>query len=249
MKLALIPPISLLDYTHRTNYQLMLPQLIEDDAYTLTYREHCKDPDTFVILDNGAAEGLVPDVAKLWEIACDFGVDEIVIPDDLGNLANTIERANDFIERVDTRWKRIKTMFVLQGNNLDEFIAAGEYAAANSRIHTIGIPRHAVETCKNRSARIIIANTIQRIRGYSKPIHFLGASPAWSTEGARLGNNGYVNQSYVRGMDTSAPFNYACARRRLGDDIVRRPPNYFELASDQFDSEILQHNVNLMQEW
>jgi hypothetical protein len=76
MYLALIPPVSLLDYTDRTDFQLMLPQLVSDDRYAYTYGHHCKDHQQFVTLDNGAAEGIETDPKLLLEMAKFYKVNE-----------------------------------------------------------------------------------------------------------------------------------------------------------------------------
>src|SRR4051812_20646349 len=130
MKLALIPPIDLLDRTCETQFQLMLPHLIYDERYAYTYRAHCRDPRQYVILDNGEAEGETIPVWKLASIAMDFGVNEIVLPDTIGNMLDTMEKAEAFIDMATDGFDlvtrafleyRTKFMFVVQGQNLQEF--------------------------------------------------------------------------------------------------------------------------------
>ena len=252
MRLALIPPIELLDTTARTDMQLMLPHLIESDAYTYTYKKHCDDPDQFVILDNGEAEGERIGIDNLLDIAIDFGVDELVLPDVIMDADETQLKSATALNWIKRRFETdgvawdFSFMFVAQGKSYKEFIESAFWAASNSQIQTIGLPRHMIKTCNDPEARISLADTLQ-LSG--KAVHLLGGSPYYPNE-----LDDYVWPSCVRSTDTSAPFNYAYADRYLaelqsGESYVKRPEMYFDLPVEQFDEDMTKQNIDQLIRW
>lgn len=259
VKLALIPPVSLLEYTDRTDYHLMLPQLMGDDKYARHYEALCQSDD-FVILDNGLAEGYKATDEEMIRLAMAYEPDEVVIPDIMKGFSANIRRCQDFL----TSWYEYAPngvpipglMFVLQGQNIHEFVASGIWALGKASVTTIGIPRHAVETCRDSQARSAIANTLHvaatQLNRHSrmKPIHFLGGTPSHMEEIRYLANEYYTIPNYVRGMDTSMPFNcafYGCNVE--GSRNIKRPENYFNLAEGLFDIEAVRHNIDTMMGW
>ena len=246
MRLALIPPLSLLEYTDETDMQLMLPHLVLNGAYDYTYRAHCNDPNQFVILDNGAAEGEETDPLSLIRIAADYGVDELVIPDAIKDMDETCERAQDFFQFTrHTSQTLPRLMFVIQGKTIEEFVESAAWAQGTKKIDTIGIPRHAIETCDDLEARIKLAEFLWSHSRTPKPVHLLGGSHLHPTELEQ-----YKWPANVRSSDTSAPFNYAAAglQLRVGNE-VRRPEHYFYMPAHRFHSRIVDKNVELLVNW
>jgi len=255
MRLALIPPFSILHYTHLTDYQLMLPQLVGNEHYELTYKLHCKNPGTYVILDNGAAEGHQVTTWDLTNIAVEFDVDEIVIPDVIGDEGATREESIRFINELmaidHNMLDDFEFMYVCQGQSIEEFVQSAAYANTLDFVRTIGVPRHALTTCRNKLARIFIANYLQQSKQFRKDIHFLGSNAVWAAEANYLSDNALCNQEHVRGMDTSMPFNYAYVGALLQREIepVYRPEDYFELPSESFKISDLDHNTSILKKW
>jgi hypothetical protein len=252
MRLALIPPVSLLGATFRTDYQLMLPQLCDNPTYAGAYRSHCKDPRTYVILDNGAAEGHAPNKIELLQYANRFKVDEIVLPDVLGDMNKTLELSRECLDymHMTTTIKQFNTMFVCQGADQFEFVERADIAARWPEVTSIGIPRHTLVTCDNKLARVSIANILQSGERFNKQIHFLGASPFSPTEAKLLADPSVTTQRLVRGMDTSMPFNYAYKLMNLRDGVVvNRVDDYFSLPSDAFDVGFLQQQIDTYLKW
>lgn len=247
MKLALIPPMSLLSYTYKTDYQLMLPQLQSNARYSAVYKKHCSDQDTYVILDNGAAENVEMAIPVLANMASIYKVNELVIPDAMGDYEKNLERAHIFYEEcVPPRNMPLlpfKLMFVVQGQTLMEVLKSGEWAASQPWIDTIGIPRHLLTTIGDNRIRIRVANILQG-NGADKEIHFLGGSPLFPGEVGVLANPAMTNQAYVRGIDTSMPFNYAYAGSPVDrSEVIHRPERYFDLESTSFDMLLTDYNV------
>lgn len=249
MKIALIPPFSLLGMTYTTNYQLMLPQLVHNERYAQVYKDHCHNLDQFVILDNGAAEGIDINIDDYIELAYAYVPQELVIPDTLGDMRETIEKARHFKVRIQAEPTAFLSdfgfMFVLQGQTFDEVYQSAEWAATQDWITSVGIPRHMIDTLGLVTARSVIANEISK-RHVNKDIHFLGANPGYPSEMAQLANRTKTNQAYVRGMDTSMPFNFAYAKAYMDglSTDIHRPDNYFELPSDSFSDKALKNNLH-----
>lgn len=263
MKLAFIPPVSMLSYTHKTDYQLMLPQLCNIPEYERVYEEHCRNKNQFVILDNGAAEEFECSWTDLVDLAYAFEPNEVVLPDTLGDKQDTIKKAEEFrrfflhgspLSSVQV-WSDFRWMFVVQGQTFEEVVECGTWAAAQDWIDTIGIPRHLVSSLDTLMARTKISNELTRI-GSDKELHFLGANPNLCTEMATLASSGVTNPAYVRGMDTSMPFNYAFkSKYGIGTYLqpnakaVHRPQDYFHLKEEHFDADVLKWNVERTIEW
>jgi hypothetical protein len=248
-KLALIPPIDLLEYTDMTKVQLMLPHLVTNPLYAYTYKQHCKDPEQFVILDNGAAEQMTAGIHDLITLAVRFGVDEVVAPDIFYDRTGTQFAFREFLggwqKRVNDHRGQVGLMYVIQGKDYSDFLRSAQWAAENDEISTIGIPRHAIETCGLLEARSNLAAYVDRLSG--KPVHLLGASPLHPTE-LKKGEHHWTKN--VRSTDTSMPFNYAFALKKMRKNIeVSRPNNYFNLPYTAFDEETLKYNIESLRSW
>lgn len=225
--------------------QLMLPQMMKDDVYRYVYQKHCDDPDQFVILDNGAAEGVSFPLADLMHMAKAYGVDEVVLPDVIGDAEATRYKAQGAFLRLPWLHESdLRLQYVVQGSTFDEFADEIEWAAFHSRIDTIGIPRHAVSTLNAEDARFELALQAFEVNPV-KPVHLLGGSPVFPAEiGA------YDWPKNVRSHDTSSPFNYAFNQTKLrSGDFIRRPTKYFSLEWSAFDEECLKENVRDLLGW
>lgn len=248
-KLALIPPIDLLEYTDQTRFQLMLPHLVDDQRYAYTYKRHCKDPWMYIILDNGVAEAVDFDTRDLLLMALDYRPDELVIPDVMQDAMATISKAVQFLDRIsrlaedELFFQRLNYMFVIQGKTMNDFRRCVEFASTHTWISTIGIPRHAIMTLGELNVRSELAQYVKQTSGL--PVHLLGGSHMHPTE---LRDEKWpIN---VRSTDTSAPFNYAYAMKKLRqNNRVLRPDRYFELTLDDFSREYLDYNVNVIRSW
>jgi hypothetical protein len=249
MKLALIPPVSLLEYTDETTCQLMLPQLVGNEQYDYVYKTHGKSAEQFIILDNGLAEDAQVSGGELLRIAEEFYVDEVILPDVMKDARASRESAQHFLSdylwpswRLDN-WP-FKLQYVAQGTTFHEVLNEMHWAYDQDWIDTIGIPRHLVEI--DLSIRIKLAYQYRR-NGGDKPIHLLGGSPYFPTE-IKMGGE----WPGVRSHDTSAPFYFAYYKARLDlpvPDGATRPEGYFERNADEFHVGITNHNVKLLMEW
>jgi hypothetical protein len=258
MWLALIPPLAALETTKRTNYQLMLPHLASNHEYSEHYRALCNNASQFVMLDNGIAESNAWPWDHLCEMAWNFGVDEIVLPDVIGDLDKTIQASAAFIN--DFRRETplgCGLMFVAQGQNFAECCRAITWAAARPQVTTIGIPRHLLQTTGDHMIRFRLVKYIERVNQeylFRRPmpiqIHFLGASPLWVRE---IEVAGHFLRGKIRGMDTSMPFVYGMCNEIISDTVqtIGRSENFFEWKSPQDVRyrEKMDYNVDTFIRW
>jgi len=259
MRLALIPPIDLLEYTEQTDMQLMLPHLLYDQRYAYTYRQHCKDPEQFVILDNGLAEDAQIDTYQLVKIAVEFGVDEVVAPDVMGDTEGTCRGLDQILDQL--CWAtplvpyKFGLQFVAQGQTMHDVKLGISYAMQFDQVTTIALPRNLLGYFHDGFIRHKLAIWFQETYGLERPLHLLGGHPSWPCEIRQVGKWPKV----VRSHDTSSPFNFAYASKNLRiGSVASRPDHYFRLPHEAFDtfwtderggSTVLDYNVNRLKEW
>jgi hypothetical protein len=81
-----------------------------------------------------------------------------------------------------------------------------------------------------------------------KTVHFLGGSEVWHEEVRYLAEMSMLPEyRFIRGMDTSMPFNYAYAGQDLNDPNAaptKRPKKYFQLGRSGFDLSLVDKNVD-----
>lgn len=248
MKLAIIPPFSMLGATALSTYHLMLAQLADHPEYLKTYQV-ARSMGDFIILDNGAAEGEQVDNEELLRVAQLVNPQEIVLPDVMRDPDATFEAI-------------IK--FMMQGYVRPEYRYMGVVQSAGSIQHardmidtysemdwvdTIGLPRHLLQTCNDRTVRVNLALETAAQYGNRFQIHLLGASPLWSAE-LEMAAKALNHLDCVRGMDTSMPFNYGIKHTSVkGTDYIKRIDNYFEYQPSDYERSIIMQNIIDMMEW
>lgn len=150
----------------------------------------------YVISDNGACEGEVPDEEQLIDIWERLRPTEIVLPDDL-SVSSTVSaiKTISFYEKWKSKLRYYRILAVPQGKTFDEWTAAFEILERNIPFDTIGIPKHLVTDTKDSSMRLQIVKWLASRT--PKEIHLLGC-PINPYELAAC--NGANDR--VRGMDT-----------------------------------------------
>lgn len=229
-----------------TDYQLMLPHLAAQSTdYSLFYNNLCRDPEQYVILDNGAAEGEMVNTPTLLEVVRDYKPDELVLPDVIGDSVGTVAAIHKFMEATQKDRPNCKLGFVAAGKDKDEALKTvlSVLESFSDELDVIYIPRSLV-TKDAKHARLELASDIVQIT--DKPIHFLGTNPLWIEEVKYAGVS-----EMVRGVDTSAPFNYAAHGAWIFEENmhVKRPDGYFNYESHMFDKGILGLNITRILEW
>jgi hypothetical protein len=247
-ELALIPPFSLADDFVDEVYYMYLAPLLGNAIYdryvwrTTTRLSHN-------ILDNGAFEGEpVPD-DRLMLLATSSGLlDEVVVPDVLGDVVGTLEKVRQFESVVKSAGAHAPKhyMGVVQGETYTECVECIEQLTEYSYITTLGIPKHLLATVGPKEIRLMLAAYIEERYKRRLSTHFLGSSPIWPSE---LREAARFN---VRSMDTSMPFVFAYYNQRIQDDIsfscMERPPKYFLQPKSAFNN-VLWDNISIMRRW
>jgi hypothetical protein len=214
VQLALITPIDLLDFAGLSNYHLLLPQLFTNDKYRRFY----SDARGHKILDNGVAEGHVMDYRRLQDIALAWQVDEVVVPDVMGDCQGTIDLARDFEKYAQpTSYHYVG---VAQGRTLAEVIKCITFFQYCDYVSVLALPR--ILNTIHKTQRFHLIEPIAKEFKFDA-IHCLGAS-SWVREVIALDSLGIV-----RGMDTSLPVVLGLGGRGLADDLyMDRPADYFD---------------------
>ena len=250
-KLAVIPPISLCDAYKNQGYYLYLPQLLWHPTYQSWVYETVEEPDAYTILDNGAFEGTMTSIPDLFDIAWRFGINEIVIPDVMRDMAGTIDQLKKF-ESASKEYRirdRGKTNFmaVVQGRSVQECFNCVSEISKFPFVTAIGVPKHLCATV-GRTTRMQVLRYIDEKWDNAYQVHFLGGVSQYPTE-----VNSAKRYECFRGMDTSMPFFAAyhgesLVMRPSGMDN-ERPPKYFDLAPTDLPERLTKLNVETLRKW
>jgi hypothetical protein len=243
VRAALIPPKGHEKTAGASDYHLVLAQ-IQEEGYKEFYRSNISSKD-FVIVDNGAAEGDPVSLDRLVAMASSYAADEIVIPDVLKNAGRTLRALDEFIEgEYPNLLPSMSFMFVAQGTRPDEVMECIDAALSKMPL-TIGIPRHLLATFGRVEARIEILQRFEKKYGTDKPVHLLGTSYLMPGEIMQIAKQ----FPWVRGVDSSMPYNHAMAACDLRDRMaVTRPVNYF--TEEHFMNPLmLERNIRTYLEW
>jgi hypothetical protein len=244
VKAALIPPKGYFDTALRSDYHLALAQ-IDDPTYKAVYSNLPEDH--HLILDNGAAEGQPVPTEHLAVMSTLYAANEIVAPDVIGDSTETLRLTQQFWRYSPALQIEQTMMIVLQGRSLHEVCEMADKVMETYPSAVMGIPRHLLQTCNDVLARCRVLRHIARTTT-EQPVHLLGTSPLWAKE-IRVVSEDF---SWVRGVDTSMPYNFTIHKLSLARDAetcqVARPIGYFE-KDWQLDPVLLEANINTYLEW
>lgn len=249
MRLALIPPYMHIGAIMHTDYQLLLPQCLNEDRRYVRAYTRARRNGHYLILDNGVAEGNDTTVEELHDLAASMMVNEIVVPDVMKDTENTLLNAHAFSEDLPSpRDIKFNYMGVVQGSSIGECQDCIHGFSALKYITTLGIPRHLLTTI-GEEARIDLVNCIRNYYDNRFEIHLLGMNPTFTDELISFGRA--YRMAGVRGIDTSAPFNYALANTLMSKTnvAVARPTDYFEQYVDPDTRAISSANIAIMKDW
>lgn len=226
-------------------YYMYLPQLMVWRPYeNWVFRTNTNA--AYTMLDNGAFEGALTDANKLIDMAAKLSINEVAIPDVMGDLEGTVKALQRFDD--ETRAARIvhgtrlRYMGIVQGSTIDECMDCVNEIAQYSYISTIALPKILMRKMA-RTARIQLAAYIRKVYGDRYDIHLLGASPLWPQEIKA------ARRYDIRGIDTSLPYFYAYYDKDISEAMDdERPEGYFNLSPSSF-SDILDSNLQKFWEW
>lgn len=229
----------------------MLPHLLHNTKYLDFYRERRADGN-YIILDNGAAEGVDYGQVHLHTLAKEVEANEIVIPDVLEDTVGTISRAKAFVPYAEPDFKY---MAVLQGTTQQEVLKClsfFDHAPDQMHITCIGIPR--VLNKVRKAFRLHLTEFLISQEFHRKfQFHFLGMSN-WIREPAALSATvegceaSTWDESGFRGIDTSLPIYMGLKGYDIGKaEYIERPVDYFDMTFDRYEQVMI--NINQYLGW
>lgn len=153
----------------------------------------------FIILDNGTVEEGVYNIDDYVDMANELRVDEVILPDILGDCNATLRLIRDNQSSL-SAIPRYARMYVPQGKTIEEWEYCYVHAPLNFR--TLGVPK-----------RVLNAEPLDRVKvmkklievEYQGPIHLLGMLGHPLQDLRNLREIAWR----VRGMDSAAPCAWA----------------------------------------
>ena len=141
MQVASIVPIHYLPLIKGKPYHLCLAHLaLNYTEYRDFYKEEAQNG-SYVILDNGAAEGETVEVQELLQLAIYLGASEVILPDFIGDYEKTITESYRALHYIKSREDyKGKVMAVPQASSFKSWLTAAE-EMLTWPIDTLGIPR------------------------------------------------------------------------------------------------------------
>ena len=206
MKLAVIAPPQAqgIVFTMRMSFHLVLAQYLEDVHYQDFYATAHRRGD-FIMLDNGAGEGVQMTMKDLLEAADAVQADEITMPDVIGDADATIVAVQKNTQFV-PKWQRAVCP---HGSNW------GEWERCAEKLISFGVATICVGRYDNLpggripALEIIVKNRWQ----WTHHIHMFGcAEPPIAATHREL-----RCAPFIRSMDSGAPIAYAQEGRLLDE--------------------------------
>lgn len=219
---------------------MVLPHLYQERRYRDFYQKRSSEGD-YIILDNGAAEGIEFGNKHLYTVADGMKVHEIVVPDTLGDANDTIAKGLAFSRHTRDGYRY---MMVAQGTNALECIQSIDMILRDTKfmyVTAIGIPR--LINQEDRHARFKVSKYIaERGHHVAMEFHYLGANK-------HLDEVGYLEEAGVaRGIDTSAPIYMGQRGYVLAnfDPYIPRPSGFFKSSRSNY---VVEDNIETYLEW
>ena len=186
MDCYIIPPLSALPLMHKGHRYFCLAhfylQYPEYKQFFLDIRQH---PNSFITLDNSAAERSLVTETDLLSIVAELLPDEVIAPDILFDYVKTKESLDQFIDKMSDRslLGRTKIFGCPQGHTKEEWLSCYQYMVNHPHVSTIGLSKISVPRCFSgtvtddveiKESRHICISELDKLDLIKKPIHFLG---------------------------------------------------------------------------
>ena len=228
LEMATIVPQNFLDITSEAKMHMALAHLVGEPEYEV-YTEFYKNrkEGSFCILDNGVIEGSPMPIETIMDKAEIIKANEIVLPDAYKDKNKTIDMVDDAMRKIAARFEgnQIKPyglMVVPQGDSMDSWLICAEHLINKwgDHIDTIGIPKHLIDTCGERDARLFAISNLADLNPNLSQfnIHLLGCwkTPLEVLTIAKASEQGIIPR--VRSCDSAIAYVYARNGLRFSDD-------------------------------
>lgn len=200
MRVAILSPANVLEqYSGLSTYHLTLAHLYDDPRYRKFYNDRHSRGD-YIILDNGANEGVNFDDHRLVAMASEGNCAEVVAPDHPRDGFVSTNRTLAFSAQYRTmlRERGVRIMGAPQGKSLSLWLH--NFHLLRHHVDTIGVSK----VCEQMDEITCRLELVAMIAQYGHTIHLLGADQRLSDV------FGYTKYSNVRGVDTQKPFSGGC---------------------------------------
>jgi hypothetical protein len=247
MEIALIAPVPLLDTTEWQKYHMMLPAVVGNWEYDEFYKRLGRKEGCYVILDNGAWEGVSLSATELMNMAYRFHVQEVVVPDIInGQPEDTLDMINVFFKSAAVAgtfygdWPQPKWAAVVHGSTIEEAKDFIDIVAKQfPQISVFALAKKLPQFCQNWNTRGGLASYIRSAYGDRFEIHLLGYNEHIPSE----------LDIRARSIDMTTPYTCSLKGKGLGvlDEVqVPRPKDYFSLGPESFNMSDLRYNIELV---
>lgn len=254
-KIAHIVPRDSLYMTSSNQYHMCLAQLCVDETYKAFFRRRAAEG-KFVLLDNGAAEETTMDVDYLFKLAQEIGAKEIVLPDKLKHMEETMRRTKEAYDKyVALRDAVISRggsgdecgfgiMLVPQGANFDQWKRCAEQMVEMFPLATsYGVPK-ALVTSEDPYARFYAVEYLCELlmaKDRDAEIHLLGMN-----EPPAIVQTIFESFPRVRGIDSA--FAYLCTQALvpISNPYIERPAGTIDFLEGKDLKQKLDINMQLL---
>jgi hypothetical protein len=191
MKIAIILPDPKVAKTLRLSFHFLLASRITNDIFR--WYAYVASLGDFIIVDNGAPEGELVSKGTLISAANAVRASEVILPDVLRDMEQTIELSTNKSLLNDVKPSR--RFVVPQGSNWEEWEECARVLIRECRPATVGVPKWTQELPGGR------VHGVKFLLRLKKPfnIHLLGMARPPREEFAELKIDG------VRSIDTALP--------------------------------------------
>jgi len=206
MKTCFIEPYAHLG-EYKSDMYMVLPEGLHDSQLYYNFITNFKG---YKILDNGIAEGdPVPYDELIGWAKSILKINEIVVPDYMGDAEKSRQARIEFFDWVDQHCPEIYNQFlfmgVAHGQTVEEILSSIQQLAMDDRIQTLGLPRVAANNIsKHIRAHLVplLVKNGETVKAYLAKhfpggVHCLGMSQSFD-ELAELSR-----QDWIRSIDTS----------------------------------------------
>ena len=208
--------------------------------YRKFYQKLIADPEKFVIMDNGAAEGEQPTTEEWIECALEYQPDEVILPDTLFNMEDTLRRGEAALAALG-KWEH-NLMAVPQGNNIQEWSQCAIRMIDNWPITTIGVTKFMTSKFKAtaRLEGVLMIERHLKQTGKRLHIHLLGCH-------LNVGELAIIEQTFpglVRSVDSAFPFIFTKMGAVVSPSVNRDPKVHINFQYDRcHNKQLLLKNI------
>jgi hypothetical protein len=233
MKVSFELPNKLLKYNDKFNdYNYILFHLLSNYKYYKFYKKSNK----YSLLDNSAFEFSVNhqkfDIDKFIYYANDLQVNEIIIPDVLGDGENTIKWVDKWYSKYDDKIsKDVKRIVVVQGSSFQDWLQTYRYykrykdefskiaiSFGYKWLEDFGDEGNNLKSEKFANGRQKLIHYLVNNRLIYKPLHLLGCYNLNEY-------SEYKSYDFIESIDTSLPIKFAIDKVKIEQPFKYEKPN------------------------